>query len=73
MLIKTFTLAAALTGSTASIASAQTVEQHNGPVGPKQRVERIINLPPPPPAPTGAPAGSTTTVTSPPAAPAKKN
>jgi hypothetical protein len=72
MLIKTFTLAAALTGSTASIASAQTVEQHNGPGGPKQRVERIINLPPPP-APTGAPAGSTTTVTSPPAAPAKKN
>ena len=35
MLIKTFTLAAALTGSTASIASAQTVEQHNGPGGPE--------------------------------------
>ncbi len=72
MLIKAFTIAAALTGLTASIASAQTVGQRNSPGGPKQQVEHIINLPPPL-APTGAPAESATTVTSPPAAPPKNN
>jgi hypothetical protein len=69
MFIKAFTAAAALTGVTASIASAQTVE-HNGPGGLKQRVERMINLPPPPPTPP--PAVSTTTATSPPATPPRR-
>jgi hypothetical protein len=59
-----------------SIALAQTAVQHNGPGGPKEKVENFVGqygltLPPPPPTPPSAPV-STGTVTSPPSAPAKK-
>jgi len=65
--------AAAVLGLTTSIAMAQTPAQHNGPGGPKEKVEKFVGqygltLPPPPPTPPAAPV-STTTVTSPPAAP----
>ncbi len=72
----TFILATAILGLTTSVALAQTAAQHNGPGGPKDKVEKFVNqygltLPPPPPTPPSAPV-STTTVTSPPAAPPKK-
>jgi hypothetical protein len=72
----TLVLATAVLGLTASVATAQTADQHNGPGGPKEKVEKFVNqygltLPPPPPTPPSAPV-STTTVTSPPAAPPKK-
>ena len=68
--------AAALLGFGISGAFAQTAAQHNGPGGPKQKVENFVGqygltLPPPPPTPPSAPV-STGTVTSPPAAPPKK-
>jgi hypothetical protein len=68
--------AAVMLGLNISVAFAQTAAQHNGPGGPKDRVEKFVNqqgltLPPPPPTPPSAPV-STTTVTSPPAAPPKK-
>lgn len=68
-------LATTLLGLTTSVALAQTAAQHNGPGGPKQKVENFVGqygltLPPPPPTPQ--PSVSTTTVTSPPAAPPKK-
>jgi hypothetical protein len=64
--------AAVMLGLNISLALAQTAAQHNGPGGPKDRVEKFVNqqgltLPPPPPTPPSAPV-STTTVTSPPAA-----
>ncbi len=62
-------------GLATSVALAQTAAQHNGPAGPKQKVEKFVGqygltLPPPPPTPQ--PSVSTTTVTSPPAAPPQK-
>jgi hypothetical protein len=64
--------AAAALSLSASVALAQTAAQHNGPGGPREKVEKLVGqLPPPPPTPT--PSVSTTTVTSPPAAPPKKN
>jgi hypothetical protein len=67
---------AALLGLATSVGLAQTADQHNGPGGPKQKVENFVGqqgltLPPPPPTPPSAPV-STTTVVSPPAAPPKK-
>jgi hypothetical protein len=72
----TFVLVVAMLGLTASVALAQTADQHNAPGGPKDKVEKFVNqygltLPPPPPTPPSAPV-STTTVTSPPVAPPKK-
>lgn len=69
-------LAALLFGIGVTAALAQTAQQHNGPNGPKQKVENLVGqsgftLPPPPATPPSAPV-STTTVTSPPSAPAKK-
>lgn len=68
---KVLGVAVVTAGLAATVAHAQTVDQHTN--GPKARVERMIPLPPPPPAPTPGPAVSTTTATSPPAAPPKKN
>ncbi len=60
--------AAAVLALSASVALGQTAAQHNGPGGPREKVERLTGgLPPAPPTPT--PSTSTTTVTSPPAAP----
>lgn len=69
-------LATAILGATTSVALAQTAAQHNGPGGPKDKVEKFVNqyeltLPPPPPTPPSTPV-STTIVTSPSAAPPKK-
>ncbi len=67
-------LATVMLGLNISLALAQTAAQHNGPGGPKEKVEKFVNqygltlLPPPP---TAAPV-STTTVASPPAAPLQK-
>lgn len=71
-----FILAAVLSVS-ASVAMAQTADQHNGPGGPKDKVENFVRqhgleLPPPPPAPKPSVEPSTTTVHSPPAAPPQK-
>jgi len=77
MTLRTTTLGtAAALALTTSVALAQTAAQHNGPGGPKQKVENFVGqygltLPPPPPTPPSAPV-STGTVTSPPSAPAKK-
>jgi hypothetical protein len=73
----TLVLAAASLAFATTFAMAQTAAQHNGPGGPKEKVENFVGqygltLPPPPPTPPSAPV-STTTVTSPPAAPPKKN
>ena len=67
---------AAVLGLTTTCALAQTAAQHNGPGGPREKVENFVGqqgltLPPPPPTPPSAPV-STGTVTSPPSAPAKK-
>jgi hypothetical protein len=69
-------LALAMLGLNISLALAQTAVQHNGPGGPKEKVEKFVKqygltLPPPPPTPTATPV-STTTVTSQPAAPPQK-
>ncbi len=78
MLSKPVTLIAAVVLSLAtSAAIAQTAAQHNGPGGPKDKVENFVRqhgleLPPPPPAPP-PPTVSTTTATSPASAPPKKN
>jgi len=74
---KLLVLAAAVLALSASFAAAQTAAQHNGPGGPKQKVENFVGqygltLPPPPPTPPSTPVVSTTTVTSPPATPPKK-
>ncbi len=79
MTLRTITALAAVTllGAGLSGAFAQSVEQHNAPGGPRQRVENLVGksgltLPPPPPTPPARPVVSTTTVTSPPATPPKK-
>ncbi len=65
-------VAAAVLSLSTLVALAQTAAQHNGPGGPREKVEKLTGgLPPPPPTPT--PSTSTTTATSPPAAPPKKN
>jgi hypothetical protein len=62
-------VAVVLVGLGATVASAQTADQHNAPGGPRDRVEKLLGgLPPPPPTPPSAPV-STTTVHAPPAAP----
>ncbi len=68
--------ATVMLGLNVSLALPQTAAQHNGPGGPKEKVEKFVNqygltLPPPPPTPPSAPV-STTTVTSPPVAPPQK-
>jgi hypothetical protein len=56
-------LATAMLGLTTSIALALTAAQHNGPGGPKDRVEKFVNqygltLPPPPPTPPSTPVST---------------
>lgn len=73
MKLTTIAFAAAMLGATTSVALAQTAAQHNGPGGPRERVQNFVGqyglaLPPAPPTPASAPV-STTTVRSPPAAP----
>lgn len=73
MRLTTIAFIAAVLGATTSAAVAQTAAQHNGPGGPRERVQNFVGqygltLPPAPPTPPSTPV-STTTVTSPPAAP----
>lgn len=70
MKLMTIAFAAAVLGATTSVALAQTADQHNGPGGPRERVQNLVDksgltLPPPPPAPTPSAPVSTTTVRSP--------
>jgi hypothetical protein len=65
MKITTIALAAAVFGATSSVALAQTAEQHNGPGGPRERVQNFVGqygltLQPAPPTPPSAPVSTTT-------------